>query len=88
MELLFMSFLVIFMEEKLQIILKEYIKDVEHVCNVLIKSLNDSQNLNLKTNMTFLSTGQVVKRQSLRWKELGISFMAKGVQPLVKEEKS
>ena len=41
------------MEEKLQIILKEYIKDVEDVCNILIKSLNDSQNLHLKNKYDF-----------------------------------
>ena len=28
------------MEEELQIVLKEYIKDVEDVCRILVKSIN------------------------------------------------
>lgn len=41
------------MEEKLQIILKEYIKNVEYVCNILIKSINSSENLDLKNKYDF-----------------------------------
>lgn len=39
--------------EKIQNILKEYIKSVEDVCNILIKSINSSKNLDLKNKYDF-----------------------------------
>lgn len=42
------------MEEQLQLILKEYIKNVDDVCNSLLKSINSSENLNLKNKYDFL----------------------------------
>lgn len=68
MELPLMSFTGNIYGRKLQIILKEYIRDVEDARNILIKSLNDSQDLNLKNKYDFLSTSQAAKRQSLRRK--------------------
>ena len=41
------------MEEKMQIVLKEYIKNVEDVCNILIKHINCSENLTLKNKYDF-----------------------------------
>lgn len=41
------------MEEKLQMVLKEYILDVEMVCKLLLKSINASENLNLKNKYDF-----------------------------------
>lgn len=40
-------------EEKLQIVFNKYIKDVENVCNILVKNINDSENLNLKNKYDF-----------------------------------
>ena len=41
------------MEEKLQIVFREYIREVEGVCNLLIKSINDSENTNLRNKYDF-----------------------------------
>lgn len=41
------------MDETLQIVLREYIRDVEDVCNILVKSINNSEKLNLKNKYDF-----------------------------------
>lgn len=41
------------MEEKLQMVLKEYIADVETACNLLLKGINASENLNLRNKYDF-----------------------------------
>lgn len=41
------------MEEKLQIVLKEYIRDVEDVCNILLRGINCSENLKLNNKYDF-----------------------------------
>lgn len=41
------------MEDRLRIILKEYIENVENVCNILIKSINSSENLAIKNKYDF-----------------------------------
>ena len=42
------------MEEKIKVIFQEYIKNVEHICNVLLQGINASENLNLRTKKDFL----------------------------------
>lgn len=41
------------MEEKLQIVLKEYIKDVEDVCDILVRNINYCENLNIRNKHDF-----------------------------------
>lgn len=67
------------MEEKLQLVLKEYIKEVEDACNILIRCTNRTENLKLKINMIFLLIGHVVKKWNLRQMELTIECMVKAV---------
>lgn len=43
----------LFIEKKIEFILKKYIKDVEEVCNNLIREINYSQNTNLKSKYDF-----------------------------------
>lgn len=66
------------MEDKLQIILKEYIKDVEYVCNILIKSLNDSQNLNLKNKYDFFEYRASCKKMEFEAEGIKYNFHGKG----------
>lgn len=64
------------MEEKLQIVLKQYIKEVEDICNILLKNINYSENINLKTKFDFL-----MYRESCRKMEFeaeGISYRLHG----------
>lgn len=41
------------LEEKLQTVLKEYICEVERLCNILVKSINDSENICLRNKYDF-----------------------------------
>lgn len=43
------------MEEKLKNVLKEYIRDVEDTCNILVRSINNLENLNLKNKYDFFT---------------------------------
>lgn len=73
------------MEEKLQIVFREYIREVEGVCNLLIKSINDSENTNLRNKYDFLNIDRSVKKWSLKLERLNIDFMVRGVQFLIKK---
>lgn len=73
-------------EEKLQIILKEYIRDVEHVCNILIKSLNDSQNLNLKSKYDFFEYRSSCKKTEFEAEGIKYSFHGKGCTSFSEEK--
>lgn len=53
------------MEEELQIVLKEYIKDVEDVCHILVKSINSSENLNLKNKYDFFVYRSCCKKNGI-----------------------
>lgn len=69
------------MEEKLQTILKEYIKEVESACNNLLRGINCSENLNLKTKYVFFEYRASNKRMEfevggIRYKLHGKGCMA------------
>ncbi len=64
------------MDEKLQIVLKEYIKDVEDVCNILVRSINNSENLNLKNKYDFLVYRSSCKK--MEFEAGGISYRLHG----------
>ena len=74
------------MEEKLQIILKEYIKDVEDVCNILIKSLNVSQDLNLKNKYDFFEYRSRCKKTEFETEGFRYSFHGKGCTAFSEEK--
>lgn len=65
-----------FMEEKLQIILKEYMKEVEYVCNILLKNINSSENLALKNKYDFFQYRS--ERRSMEFEAEGISYRLHG----------
>ena len=64
------------MEEELQIVLKEYIKDVEDVCRILVKSINNSENLNLKNKYDFFAYRSCCKK--MEFEAEGISYRLHG----------
>ncbi|MEY8268737.1 hypothetical protein AALA79_20545 [Lachnospiraceae bacterium 64-25] len=64
------------MEEKLQTVLKEYIRDVEEVCNILVKSINTSENLNLKNKYDFFVYRSNCKK--MEFEAGGISYRLHG----------
>lgn len=64
------------MEEKLQIVLKEYINEVEDVCNILLKYINYSENINLKTKFDFLMYRESCKK--MEFEAEGISYRIHG----------
>lgn len=64
------------MEEKLQTILKEYIRDVEEVCNILVKSINTSESLNLKNKYDFFVYRSNCKK--MEFEAGGISYRLHG----------
>lgn len=64
------------MEETLQIVLQEYVKAVEEVCNILLKSINDSENLNLKNKFDFFAYRS--KCQKMEFEAGGISYRLHG----------
>ena len=64
------------MEEKLQMVLKEYIRNVENVCNILINSINDSENLNLRNKYDFFMYRASCKK--MEFTAEGISYKLHG----------
>ena len=64
------------MEEKLQIVLKEYIRDVEDICNILVKSISCSENLNLKNKYDFFAYRSNCKK--MEFEAEGISYRLHG----------
>lgn len=57
------------MEEKLQKVLNEYIKNVECMCNILIDNINRIENMTLKSKYDFWNIEQIVKKWNLRQRE-------------------
>ena len=66
------------MEEELQIILKEYIKDVEDVCHILVKSINSSENLNLKNKYDFFAYRSCCKKMEFEAEGIRYRLHGKG----------
>lgn len=64
------------MEEKLQIVLKKYIRDVENVCNILIRSINHFENLNLKSKYDFFVYRS--SRKKMEFEAGGLSYRLHG----------
>lgn len=64
------------MEEKLQIILKEYIKDVEDTCDILLRSINHFEKLNLRNKYDFLAYRSNCKK--MEFEAEGISYRLHG----------
>lgn len=66
------------MEEKLQIVLKKYIRDVEGVCNILIRSINSSEKFNLKNKYDFFVYRSSCKRTEFEAEGIRYRFHGKG----------
>lgn len=66
------------MEEKLQIVLKDYIKEVEDVCNILLKSINTSENLNLINKYDFLKYRSSCKKMEFNAEGIRYKLHGKG----------
>ena len=66
------------MEEKLQIVFREYIREVEGVCNLLIKSINDSENTNLRNKYDFFEYRSKCKKMEFEVGEVKYRFHGKG----------
>lgn len=64
------------MEEKLQSVLKEYIRDVENVCNILVRSINNTENLNLRNKHDFFIYRSSCKK--MEFEAEGISYRLHG----------
>lgn len=64
------------MEEKLQMILKGYILNVENICKNLLKSINLSENLKLKSKYDFFA--YVSKNKKMEFEAEGISYKLHG----------
>ena len=64
------------MEEKLQSVLNEYIKNVEYMCNVLIENINCAENLSLKNKYDFFTYRSNCKK--MEFEAEGISFKLHG----------
>ncbi len=65
------------MEDKLQNVLREYIINVENVCNILIKSINKTECLNLKGKYDFFDYLSKNKKYVLEAE--GIQYLLHGV---------
>lgn len=65
------------MEEKFQIVLNEYIKNVEEICNILVRSINYSENLNLKNKYDFFEYRSKCKK--MEFEAEGITYRLHGV---------
>lgn len=66
------------MEENLQIVLKEYIRAVENVCSILIKSINDSEHLTLKNKYGFFLYRSNCKKMKFEAKGIHYRLHGKG----------
>lgn len=64
------------MEDKLQIILKEYMESVENVCDILIKSINSSESLAIKNKYDFYRYRE--SHKSMEFEAEGISYRLHG----------
>lgn len=66
------------MEEKLQIVLKKYIRDVEDICNILVRSINHSENLNLKNKYDFFVYRSSCKKMEFKAGKISYRLHGKG----------
>lgn len=66
------------MEERLQIILREYIKNVENICESLLKSINCSENTNLQTKQDFFVYRAMGDKMEFQTGELTYKLHGKG----------
>lgn len=66
------------MDEKIKIILKEYINEVEEVANILISSINDSENLHLKNKYDFFEYRSKCKKTEFEAGGINYRFHGKG----------
>ena len=66
------------MEEKLQVVFKEYIGEVEGVCKLLIKSINDSENTNLRNKYDFFEYRSRCKKTEFEVGEVKYRLHGKG----------
>ncbi|MDE7206865.1 MAG: hypothetical protein K2N90_06880 [Lachnospiraceae bacterium] len=73
------------MEENLQIVLKEYIRDVENVCKILIKDINDSESLALKNKYDFFLYRSNCKKMEFEAKGIRYRLHGKGCMAFNKE---
>lgn len=60
----------------MQIVLKEYIRNVEDVCNILVSSINYSENLNLRNKYDFFMYRSSCKK--IEFTAEGISYKLHG----------
>lgn len=73
------------MEENLQAVLKEYIGDIEDVCNLLIRGINYSENLNLRNKYDFFKYRSSRKKMDFQVEGVSYQFHGKGCTAFSKE---
>lgn len=74
------------MEGNLQVILKEYIRDVEDVCKFLISGINCSENQNLKNKYDFFEYRSSCKKMEFEVGGISYRFHGKGCTAFNKEK--
>lgn len=62
----------------MQVVFKEYIADVEDVCKLLLKSINDSENINLRNKYDFFEYRSKCKKMEFEVGEVKYRFHGKG----------
>lgn len=73
------------MEEKLQNVLKEYIRDVEEICNILLKGINCSETLKLNNKHDFFAYRSNCKK--MEFEAGGFSYRMHGKGCMAYNEK-
>ncbi len=66
------------MDDKLQTVLKEYIREVEEVCGILIKGINFSENLKLKSKKDFFDYRAHYKKMEFNVESICYKLHGKG----------
>ena len=73
------------MEEKLKIILKQYIREVENLCNILIRSINNSERVYLKNKYDFFVYRANCKKVEFEAEGITYRLHGKGCEAFNKE---
>lgn len=67
------------MEQRIKVIMQEYIKGVENICNNLLDGINHDNNLNLKTKRDFFVYREKQKKWEYEYEINGISYRWHGI---------
>lgn len=73
------------MEEKLKMVMQEYIEKIEDICDILLEGINLKENLNLKTKKDFLNYR--IKTKEMEFEIKGIRYKLHGKGCMAYNEK-